>query len=113
MPGTPGINDRKVLTDNGRLVIVGGPKGDWLAPLVPALKSMLVQPFIDQQVGTMLAELNGEDLAYLATLMESGVLTSRIDRHYSLAEAPEALRYLETQRARGKVIVAVDAAIAE
>ena len=34
-------------------------------------------------------------------------LTSRIDTRYALADTPEALRYLESQRARGKVIITV------
>ena len=56
----------------------------------------------------MLAEMEGDDLEYLASLMADGRLTSRIDRRYSLAETADALRYLETQRARGKVIIAMD-----
>jgi NADPH:quinone reductase-like Zn-dependent oxidoreductase len=39
--------------------------------------------------------------------MASGELTSRIDTHFPLAETAEALRYLETKRARGKVIIDV------
>jgi NADPH:quinone reductase-like Zn-dependent oxidoreductase len=31
-----------------------------------------------------------------------------IDRTYPLAEAAEAMRYLETGRARGKVVIVVD-----
>ena len=52
--------------------------------------------------------LSGDDLEYLAGLMADGRLTSRIDTHYPLSGTAEALRYLETQRARGKVIIAVD-----
>ena len=100
--------NRRVLVPEGRLVLVGGPKGNWIAPLVPLLKAMLLSPFVDQQIGVMLAQLNGDDLEYLAGLMADGRLTSRIDTHYPLRDTAEALRYLETHRARGKVIIAME-----
>lgn len=100
--------NRRVLKPQGRMVIVGGPKGNWVAPLWPALKALMLSPFIDQEIGIMLAELNGDDLEYLAGLMAEGELTSRIDTHYPLSDTAEALRYLETQRARGKVIIGIE-----
>jgi NADPH:quinone reductase-like Zn-dependent oxidoreductase len=39
--------------------------------------------------------------------MQAGTVTPVIDRFYPLSEAREAIRYLETGRARGKVIVTV------
>jgi len=109
MVGNRSVRDNlRVLKAEGRYVRVGGPKGDWIAPLMPTIKEMFVKPFIDQQIGGMLAQLNGEDLEYLAGLMAEGRITSRIDTHYPLSETAEALRYLETQRARGKVIIAVN-----
>ena len=99
--------NRRVLKPEGRMVLVGGPKGNWIAPFWQPLKAMMLSPFIDQEIGMMLAMVRGEDLELLAGLMAEGRLTSRIDRRYSLDETPEALRYLETQRARGKVIIAM------
>jgi NADPH:quinone reductase-like Zn-dependent oxidoreductase len=40
-------------------------------------------------------------------MMESGQVTPVIDRRYSLAQVPEAIRYLEKGRARGKVVIDV------
>ena len=100
--------NRRVLKPHGRMVLVGGPKGNWVAPLWPPLKAAMLSPFIDQEIGMMLATLTGDDLEYLAGLMADGRLTSRIDTRYSLADTAEALRYLETQRARGKVIITMD-----
>lgn len=99
--------NRRVMKSDGRMVLVGGPKGNWIAPFWTPLKAAMLSPFIDQQIGMMIAELTGDDLAYIATLMADGKLTSRIDTHYPLAETAEALRYLETKRARGKVIIQV------
>ncbi len=101
--------NRRVLKPQGRMVLVGGPKGNWIAPLWPPLKALMLSPFIDQEIGMMLADISGEDLEYLADLMAQGKLTSRIDTHYALSDTAEALRYLETQRARGKVIITMDA----
>lgn len=99
--------NRRVLKPQGRMVIVGGPKGNWVAPFWQPLKAMMLSPFVDQEIGMMLALLRREDLELLAELMADGRLSSRIDRRYALDETPEALRYLETQRARGKVIIAM------
>ena len=97
--------NRRVLKPEGRMVLVGGPKGNWIAPLGPPLKAIMLSPFVDQDIGALLAVLKADDLAYLAGLMADGRLTSRIDTRFSLADTAEAIRYLETQRARGKVII--------
>lgn len=99
--------NRRVLKPQGRMVLVGGPKGNWLAPFWLPLKAAMLSPFIDQEIGMILAHLRAADLEYLAALMADGHLTSRIDTHYPLSDTAEALRYLETHRARGKVIIAI------
>jgi NADPH:quinone reductase-like Zn-dependent oxidoreductase len=48
-----------------------------------------------------------EDLLFLKGLLEDGELTPVIDRTYPLEEAAEAMRYLETGHARGKVVIKV------
>jgi NADPH:quinone reductase-like Zn-dependent oxidoreductase len=59
-------------------------------------------------MGMMLAELNHNDLAYLADLMQSGKITPVIDRSYKLNDLANAIRYLEQGHARGKVVISVD-----
>ncbi|MEP7291939.1 MAG: NAD(P)-dependent alcohol dehydrogenase [Chloroflexota bacterium] len=58
-----------------------------------------------QQMGT--AQPNSKDLSFLSDLLEKGKIIPVIDRSYPLSETAEAIRYLETGRARGKVIVTV------
>ena len=53
----------------------------------------------------MLADVNKEDLTLLADLMQSGKVTPIIDKTYPFSEIREAIRYVETGRARGKVVV--------
>ncbi len=50
---------------------------------------------------------NGPKLDKLMRLVDAGALEPLIDRVFPLAEAAEAHRYLETGRARGKVVLSV------
>ena len=56
---------------------------------------------------TFICRENHEDLLVLKELIEAGRITPVIDRSYPLSEAPEAIRYLEQGRARGKVVITV------
>jgi NADPH:quinone reductase-like Zn-dependent oxidoreductase len=53
------------------------------------------------------AKPNKEDLLCIKELLETGKIVPVIDRRYPLCETAEAIRYLETGHARGKVIVTV------
>ena len=48
---------------------------------------------------------NQSDLELLKELLESGSVKPVIDRTYPLSEVPEALRYLETDHVRGKIVI--------
>jgi NADPH:quinone reductase-like Zn-dependent oxidoreductase len=50
---------------------------------------------------------SGADLAYLASLIDANKLQVVIDRVFPFAEAKEAMAYLETGRAKGKVALAM------
>jgi NADPH:quinone reductase-like Zn-dependent oxidoreductase len=104
---------RQALKPGGKLVIIGGPKQDpWLGPVSSPLKAAALSPFIDEQMAMFIAQVNQEDLNVLAKLALSGKIVPVIDRRYALADVDEAMRYLGTQRARGKVVIQVDAAVA-
>ncbi len=97
--------NRRVLKPEGTLVIVGGGKGNWLGPMMTPIKALMLSPFVDQEMGLILAEMNKEDLATLGDLMQSGKVTPVIDRRYGLSEVPAAIRYSEEGHARGKIII--------
>jgi NADPH:quinone reductase-like Zn-dependent oxidoreductase len=97
----------RALEPDGRLVLVGGGKGDWIEPLKGPLKARLLDPFAEQSVVSMLARLSADDLVVLAGLMESRAVNPVIDRRFSLQEVPAALEYSETGRARGKIVINV------
>jgi NADPH:quinone reductase-like Zn-dependent oxidoreductase len=102
------LDNSKVMKPTGRLVQVGGPSGDWVGPFRGMIEALLVTPFMDQEVVSILAQLTGDDLARLATLMSKEKMRSSIDRRFPLAETAQAVAYSETGRARGKIIVTVD-----
>ncbi len=102
------LSNRKVMPEHGRLVIVGGAKGNWVAPLLRPIAAMLVQPFVSQEFPMIIAELKKEDLVVIGELMASGDVTPVIDRRYRLHEVPEAIRYSESGRARGKIIISLE-----
>ena len=99
------LANRRVMSPEGILVIVGGPKGNWLRPLMGPIKALLLSPFVGQEFGMMLAELRQDDLAILGDLMQAGKVTPVIDRRYRLSEVPAAIRYSEEGHARGKIII--------
>lgn len=99
--------NRNVLEADGRMVIVGGLKGNWLGPLVRPISAMLMAPFVDQELGKFISQFSQDDLQALADLMAGGELTPVVDREYTLAETADAIRYLAEGRARGKVIIRV------
>lgn len=108
--GNHGLLDvRRVLKPGATLVIIGGPKSDpWLGPAISPLKAAVISPFIDEKMSMFIAQVSKQDLSVLAELARAGKIRSVIDRRYPLAEIAEAMRYLGTQRARGKVVIEVD-----
>jgi NADPH:quinone reductase-like Zn-dependent oxidoreductase len=103
------LDYKRVMTPNGVYVMIGSTDpGHWFGWLVKPVQAWLLSPFTSQKFSMILAELNKDDLATLAGLMQSGKVTPVIDRTYTLSEAGEALRYLEKGHARGKVVVTVE-----
>lgn len=96
---------RRVLKEDGIVVMIGGPSGNWIGPFENSLKAMLMNPFISQDFRGFLAVMNAEDLALLANLKAQNKLRSIIDRRYPLSETADAVAYSESGRARGKIIL--------
>jgi NADPH:quinone reductase-like Zn-dependent oxidoreductase len=98
---------RRCLTATGAVVLVGAPKGEWIAPLLRIFGSQVLSRFGSRKLLWHLTDITREDLLYLSELLEAGTIKPVIDRRYPLAEVPEAIRYLETMRARAKVVITV------
>jgi len=99
---------RRVLAPKGALVLVGGPnKGRWIGPFGRTIRMLLQSPAVSQRMVSFLAHQNRDDLAVLRELLDAGKVTPVIDRAYRLNQVAEAVRYLETGHARGKVVITV------
>ena len=62
-----------------------------------------------KKIGLMeTAKANKKDLLFIKELLEAGKVVPVIDRAYPLSEVPEAIRYLETGHAQGKVVITVE-----
>jgi NADPH:quinone reductase-like Zn-dependent oxidoreductase len=99
------LENRRALNPDGIFVIIGGPKGNWLGPLMSPVKALMLSPFVGQEFVMLLAKLRKDDLAILGDLMQAGKVTPVIDRRYRLREVPAAIRYSEEGHARGKIVV--------
>ncbi len=102
---------RRVLTPNGKYVMIGGGGANeqgFFGVMMRPLKAMVMAPFVSQEMGMMMADMNHKDLSVLADMMESGKIKPVIDRTYKLSEVPEAVRYVEEGHARGKVVITME-----
>ena len=104
---------RRALTPRGSLIVVGAGTGrepgatGMLEVIRLMVTGRLMAPFVRRRTLMFVASIRGFDLAYLAHLVETQTITPVIERTFPLAEAPDAIRHLETGHARGKLIVQV------
>lgn len=97
--------NQRVLAPNGTYVIVG------FKSLFRMMMIKLKSRADNSSVKLHLSHIKDrEDLVYLCKLMQTGKLTPSIDRIYPLSEVPQALLYLESKRAKGKVVIQIKAA---
>jgi len=97
--------NRRVMSADGILVMIGGSKGDWVGPLLRPIQGMLLSPFVDQKLVLFLAQQNAADLRALSDLMRMGRMTPVIDQRFDFRLVDEAIRYSEGGHARGKIVI--------
>jgi NADPH:quinone reductase-like Zn-dependent oxidoreductase len=101
---------RRVLTDKGTLVVVGGQAGRWVEPVGHTLATLARGSVASQRM--RLADVvrckdKRQKLETLTALIEAGEVTPVIDRQYAFDQIPAAVRYQEEGHAPGKVVVTV------
>lgn len=96
---------KRCLSPTGSYVVVGGPKGRVLGPLVHMLKAFAAFKFGKRRAALFMARHTRSDSELFRDLLASGAMRSVIDTVYSLDDAAAAVRHLETGRARGKIII--------
>ena len=109
LAGTASASElRGLLAQGGRLVMSSGDSPNQLVgPMARAIGGVLLGKVKGQSIALLTAKWNAADLANLAGLLEAGDLMPVIDRTYALADVADAIRYVESGRARGKVVVTV------
>ncbi|MFF0062285.1 NAD(P)-dependent alcohol dehydrogenase [Streptomyces sp. NPDC005279] len=101
---------RRALTPAGTLVLSGGGVSEGGSPVGPMgliLRGQALSRFVRQRLLVLTATPDKENLATLRELVERGKVSPVIDRTYPLSEVPEAIRYLEVEHARAKVVITV------
>lgn len=96
---------RRALTSDGMLVLNSGTGATGVKMLVRLVKPFVVAPFVRHKLRRYVSSPKAADLTVLKHWIESGKLTSVIDRTYPLRDTAEALRYVELGHARGKVAI--------
>jgi len=107
--GNRSIADRRrALAPGGVLVVVGGPKNNRVyGSLVRMARAIVAGKLSGRKMVGMLAKNNGDDLAFVADLVEAGKVTPFVERVYPMADLPEALRYQGQGHAQGKIALTV------
>jgi NADPH:quinone reductase-like Zn-dependent oxidoreductase len=97
---------RRVLRPGGTLVPVGSEGGSRWVGGKGWSRAMLLSPLV-RSLRPLSSKPNQPDLKFLTELIEAGKITPIIDRTYPLHEVPDAINYLRTGHARGKIIITV------
>ncbi|GAA1857853.1 NAD(P)-dependent alcohol dehydrogenase [Microbacterium koreense] len=98
---------RRALTPTGTVIPNSGRGGRWVGPLGRIITARMRSIFTRQRLAPFVSVEKHEDLVALSDLLASGQVTPLIDRTYPLAEAADALRYVATGHARGKVAITI------
>lgn len=95
---------RRALTPRGVFVMAGGS-------IRQIFETLLLGSWMSKKDGPKITVLSAktshDDLAYLKGLLESGQLKPVIDRSYPLSQAADAMRYLGSGHARGKIVITI------
>ena len=103
---------RRAITPEGTYVLVGhdhygGSGHRWFGSLGRFAKLLVISPAVRQLHPFRGAKDPGDRLVVMKELIEAGTVTPVIDRTFPLGEVPEAMRYLESGRATGKVVITI------
>ena len=110
-----------VLKPGGKLISISGPPDvafakenglNWFLQQVMRLLSFGIRTKANRRgisYSFLFMRANGEQLGKITSLIEAGVIRQVVDRIFPFREFNEGMRYLETGRAVGKVVIRVGA----
>jgi NADPH:quinone reductase-like Zn-dependent oxidoreductase len=95
---------KRALKPRGIYAMAGGSSAQMF-------EALLLGPWMsmtgDKKMMVVSAKLSQSDLVFLGELFESGKVVPVIDRCYPLSQTADAIRYLEQEHARGKVVISM------
>lgn len=109
----------RILKPGGRLISISGPPDPSYAQeaKLPALLKIVIKGLsykarksakkYDVHYSFLLMQANGQQLSEITTLIESSKIKPVIDTVYPFTKTPEALQYVESGRAKGKVVISI------
>jgi NADPH:quinone reductase-like Zn-dependent oxidoreductase len=114
IPGNHSFSEcRRALSPTGTYVLVGHDnygKGmaRWFGQL-PRMLGLMVMSLFTNQLPKASFEMPDKKAAMtlVKELLETGKLVPHIDRTYALSEVPDAIRYLESGQAKGKIVISL------
>lgn len=109
----------RILKPGGKLISISGPptpdfakeiKAPWFVKIILSLLSSGIRrkskhKNVDYSFLFMTA--NGEQLSKITTLIESGIIEPVLDKVFAFEKTNEALSYVESGRAKGKVVIKI------
>jgi alcohol dehydrogenase len=107
----------RVLRRGGHMISISGPpdpefarqvRGPWFMPIVTRLLSLGARrqaSRIGGRYSFLFMRADGGQLSQIAKLVDDGVIRPVVDRVFPFESANEALAYVESGRAKGKVVV--------
>ena len=72
-----------------------------------SLRATMWSPLVSQTLRSFISTPNQDDLLVLKGLIESGEVTTVIDRTYPLSQVPDAMRYLGERHTQGKTVISL------
>ncbi|MEU0521455.1 NAD(P)-dependent alcohol dehydrogenase [Streptosporangium sp. NPDC006007] len=96
---------RRVLAPKGVYISSSGTGGAVLGPLPRLFAVAAISPFLSQRLRGLYTKRSIDDLTHLAGLIATGKITPVIERTYPLSETADAIRFIEAEHARGKIVL--------
>lgn len=109
----------KIVKPNGKAISISGPPDidyaneaglNWLLKNVMRLLSFKIKRLakkLQVHYSFLFMKPNGRQLAEITALVEAGIIRPVVDKVFPFAETNEAMAYVETGRAKGKVVVKI------
>ncbi|MEP6805767.1 MAG: NADP-dependent oxidoreductase [Flavobacterium sp.] len=107
----------RILKSGGKLISISGPptpdfakeiNAPWLVKIIMSFLSLSIRKKAKNKnvdYSFLFMKSNGEQLSKLTTLIESGIIKPVLDKTFDFEQTNEALSYVESGRAKGKVVI--------